>query len=201
VAASQREIDRLTITAPFEGLLESDSAELGSLMQPGGLCATVIQLNPIKVVGFVPETEVDRVKIGARAGALLASGRRVQGTVIFISRSADPATRTFEVEITVPNSDLKIRDGQTAEIAIAADGAKAHRIPQSSLTLNNAGSLGVRVVGKGNIVEFKTVELLRDDTKGVWVAGLPDQADVIVVGQDFVTRGVKVVPTYREATQ
>lgn len=201
VAAAHREIDRLTITAPFKGLLETDAAELGSLMQPGSLCATVIQLNPIKLVGYVPETMVDRVKVGAMAGAELASGKRVQGKVVFLSRSADPKTRTFEVDISVPNPDLTIRDGQTAAIAIASDGAQAHRLPQSALTLNNDGQMGVRVVDAGNIVQFLPVELVRDDIEGIWVSGLPETTDVIVMGQDFVTQGVEVTPTYREAAE
>lgn len=201
IAAAQKEIDRLRITAPFDGLLESDSAELGSLMQPGSLCATVIQLDTIKVVGFVPETEVNRVQVGALAGAELAAGQRVQGQVTFLSRSADPTTRTFEVQITVSNANLSIRDGQTADIAISAPGDRAHKLPQSSLTLNNEGQLGVRVVNHSQIVAFYPVKLLRDAADGVWVSGLPDKADVIVVGQDFVIAGVPVKPTYREASQ
>lgn len=201
VAAAQREIGRLTITAPFDGLLESDTAELGSLLQPGGLCATVIQLDTIKVVGYVPEAEVNRVKLGALAGAELSTGQRIQGRVTFISRSADPSTRTFEVDITVPNPDLAIRDGQTADILISADGAKAHRIPQSALTLSNAGQLGVRTVDESSIVGFYPVTLLRDTPEGVWVGGLPEKADIIITGQDFVTAGVVVKPTYREALQ
>lgn len=201
VAAAEREIGRLTITAPFSGLLESDAAELGSLMQPGSLCATVIQLDPIKVVGFVPETEVARVEMGALAGARLATGQQVQGLVSFISRSADATTRTFEVEIDVANAELEIRDGQTADIAIAAEGTQAHKLPQSALTLNNEGRLGVRLVGDGDIVAFVPVTLLRDDADGVWLSGLPDPADVIVVGQDFVTEGVAVAPSFRESAQ
>lgn len=201
VAAAEREIERLTIRAPFRGLLESDSAELGSLMQPGSLCATVIQLNPIKVTGYVPEAEVNRVTVGAVAGAELSTGLRVQGRVTFLGRSADPTTRTFLTEITVPNDELLIRDGQTADIVIASDGAQAHKVPQSALTLNNEGQLGVRIVISGNIVDFVPVTLLRDEVDGVWLGGLPDRADIIVVGQDFVTAGVEVAPTYREATQ
>ncbi len=201
VAAAEREIERLTIRAPFRGLLESDSAELGSLMQPGSLCATVIQLNPIKVTGYVPEAEVNRVTVGAVAGAELSTGLRVQGRVTFLGRSADPTTRTFLTEITVPNDELLIRDGQTADILIASDGAQAHKVPPSALTLNNEGQLGVRIVISGNIVDFVPVTLLRDEVDGVWLGGLPDRADIIVVGQDFVTAGVEVAPTYREATQ
>lgn len=201
VAAARKEIDRLSITAPFDGLLESDTSELGSLMQPGSLCGTVIQLDTIKVVGFVPETEVNRIEVGALAGAELAAGQRVQGQVTFLSRSADPTTRTFEVQITVDNADLSIRDGQTADIAISAPGARAHKLPQSSLTLNNDGQLGVRVVDENQIVAFYPVKLLRDEADGIWVSGLPEQADVIVVGQEFVVAGVHVAPTYREAAK
>ncbi len=197
VAAARKEIDRLTITAPFSGLLESDTAELGSLLQPGALCATVIQLDPIKLVGFVPETEVDRIEVGARAGARLATGREVAGSVTFLSRSADAATRTFRVEVEVSNSDLAIRDGQTAEIAIAANGASAHLLPQSALTLDDEGVLGVRVVAENQTASFVPVTVLRDTTRGVWLDGLPNQTAVIVVGQEFVTDGVPVMPTFR----
>lgn len=201
VDAAQLEVDRLKIKAPFRGLLESDAAELGSLMQPGSLCATVIQLDPIKLVGFVPETSVNRITVGAPAQAQLVTGLQVEGRVSFLSRSADETTRTFEVEITVPNPELLIRDGQTASIQIAAEGAKAHLLPQSALTLNNDGQLGVRTVGSGNIVNFLPIRLLRDSADGVWVGGLPETADVIVVGQEFVTAGVAVEPTYRDASQ
>ncbi|WP_456388949.1 efflux RND transporter periplasmic adaptor subunit [Profundibacter sp.] len=201
VAAIKKDIENLTITAPFAGLLETDSAELGALLQPGALCATIIQLDPIKLVGFAPETEVDRVTVGAMAGARLATGREVVGRVTFLSRSADPKTRTFRVEVEVPNTGLAIRDGQTVEIIVASDGASAHLLPQSSLTLNNNGDLGVRFVGKDSIVGFAPVSILRDTTEGIWVAGLPNVIDVIVIGHEYVIKGVKVNATYREANQ
>ncbi|MEL7212618.1 MAG: efflux RND transporter periplasmic adaptor subunit [Pseudomonadota bacterium] len=200
VQAAKKELERLNITAPFEGLLESDAAELGSLLQPGGHCATIIQLDPIKLVGFVPETQVNRVTVGAMAGARLATGQDVQGRVTFLSRSADETTRTFRVEIEVPNSDLTIRDGQTAEIVIASAGAEAHLVPGSALTLSDEGTLGVRVVEDGAAM-FKPVTLLRDTVDGVWITGLAPEADIITVGQEFVTDGVAVETTYEEASQ
>uniref|UniRef100_UPI001179FED1 efflux RND transporter periplasmic adaptor subunit n=1 Tax=Salibaculum halophilum TaxID=1914408 RepID=UPI001179FED1 len=199
VAAAERELERLDITAPFAGLLESDTAELGSLMQPGSPCATVIQLDPIKLVGFVPEADVAKVETGAMAGAELSSGDRVQGPVTFLSRSADPATRTFRVEIEVPNPDLDVRDGQTAEILIEAEGRSAHRLAASSMTLNDDGDIGVRVVDDADVARFLPVTVLRDTAQGVLVTGLPDSVDVIVVGQEYVRDGVPVAPTYREA--
>ncbi|WP_306115184.1 MULTISPECIES: efflux RND transporter periplasmic adaptor subunit [unclassified Roseovarius] len=201
VAAAETEISRLSIKAPFAGLLESDTAELGSLLQPGDLCATVMQLDPVMLVGFVPETEVNRVELGARAGARLAAGNQVEGNVTFLSRAADPETRTFRVEIEVPNADLTLRDGQTAEIVIAADGTNAHLLPQSALTLNDQGDLGVRIVTGESTAQFIPVTLLRDTMNGVWLGGLPDEADVIIIGQEFVIDGVRVAPTYQEVGQ
>ena len=199
VAAAEREMDNLVITAPFAGLLESDAAELGSLMQPGTPCATIIQLDPIKLVGFVPETDVSKVTLGAMAGARLTDGREVRGEVTFLSRSADENTRTFRVEITVPNGDMTISDGQTAEILIASEGRSAHLIPQSALTLDDEGRIGVRAIGESNIAAFMPVTVLRDTVEGVWVTDLPEQVDIITVGQEFVIDGVTVAPTFAEA--
>ncbi|NNJ66436.1 MAG: efflux RND transporter periplasmic adaptor subunit [Boseongicola sp.] len=199
VAAAQNQLDQLEVRAPFGGILETDSAEIGSLMQPGALCATIIQLDPIKMVGFVPETMVDRVTVGALAGARLASGREVVGRVTFLSRSADPTTRTFRVDVEVPNPDFSISDGQTAEIGIQSEGSTAHLLPQSALTLNDEGDLGVRLA-VDNVATFAPVSVLRDTTEGIWVGGLEPSVDVIVVGQEFVTDGVPVNVTYREET-
>ncbi|MFP7672951.1 efflux RND transporter periplasmic adaptor subunit [Marivita sp. S0852] len=201
VARAQTEIDKLQITAPFAGVLETDSAEIGSLLQPGALCATVIQLDPIKVVGFVPETEVRRVEVGALAGARLNGGVVVQARVTFLSRSADPTTRTFRVELTVPNPDLTIRDGQTAEILIQSQGVMAHVLASSVLTLNDAGTLGVRTIDANSEAQFVPVTVLRDAPEGIYLSGLPDQVDVITVGQEFVTDGVPVAPSFEEVIQ
>jgi multidrug efflux system membrane fusion protein len=205
VAAAQKEVDRLKVFAPFGGLLETDTAEIGGLLSvnsPNGAhCATIIQLDPVKLVGFVPETEVNRVQLGARAGARLTDGNEVIGQVTFLSRAADETTRTFRVEITVDNADLAIRDGQTAEIIIASDGKSAHLLPQSVLTLNDEGTLGVRTVTAEKRADFVPVTMLRDTIDGVWLAGLPDTAEVIVIGQEYVIPGVPVEASYQETNE
>ncbi|HHS94401.1 MAG TPA: efflux RND transporter periplasmic adaptor subunit [Rhodobacterales bacterium] len=213
LAEIEQDIANTRIAAPFDGVLESDTAELGSLLQPGGACARVLVLDPIKLVGFVAESSVDRVALGALAGARLSSGREVVGQVTFLSRSADPTTRTFRVEAEVANTDLTIRDGQSAEIAIQSTGRMAHLLPQSALALDDEGTLGVRVAapvegadGGGEagpspeyVARFVPVTLLRDSPEGVWLAGLPQNALVIVVGQDFVTDGVALEITLQDS--
>lgn len=193
----QQEIERLEIRAPFAGILESDTAELGSLMQPGGLCATILALDSIKLVGFATENDINRIELGSLAGARLVSGKEVVGEVSFLSRSSDPVTRTFRVEITIENSDLSIRDGETAEILISLSGEKGHLLPQHVLTLNNDGELGVRVVD-GDRAKFMPVSILRDSPEGVWLSGLPDTAKVITVGQEYVIDGSLIEPSMAE---
>jgi multidrug efflux system membrane fusion protein len=201
VEAARREIERLEIRAPFAGLLEDDAAELGALLQPGGLCATVTQLDPIRLVGYVPEAEVDRVAPGAMAGGRLASGREVVGRVTYVSRIADPQTRTFRTEVTVPNAALDIRDGQTVEMLIRTEGVEAHLVPGSALTLDDDGRLGVRVVDEDSRARFVPVGVLRDTVDGMWVSGLPPEVTLIVLGQEYVTDGVPVDVTLRSATE
>ena len=188
------ELARVEIRAPFNGLLESDTAELGTLMQPGALCATVIDLDPIKFVGFLPEAELARISIGQTATTRLVDGREVDGIVRFVARSADPQTRTFRVEIEAENPDLSIGDGQSADIAIATEGTAAHLVPSSALTLDDQGDLGLRVVAEDNLVAFYPVTLLRDTPDGALVTGLPEQVDIIIVGQEFISNGGQVVP-------
>ena len=199
VENARLEIDKLSIKAPFDGLLETDTAELGSLLQPGSLCAQVVQLDLIRLVGFLPETQVARVAVGAEAAARLASGAEVTGEVTFLARSADETTRTFRVEATVPNEDLTLRDGQTVEMLIRTDAIAAHMLPASALTLDDTGALGVRTVQDG-AAGFAPIRLIRDTAEGVLVAGLPDAVDIIVVGQEYVTTGTPVTVTYGDAT-
>ena len=198
VAIAKKEIDRISLKAPFAGILETDTAELGTLLQPGALCAKIIQLNPIKFVGFAPETELNRIVKGSDATAKIINGKEIQGKVTFISRSADQTTRTFRVEIEADNADLLISKGQTSEILIASDGTQAHLLPQSALTLNDDGALGVRTVDEASNVAFFKTDIIRDTVKGVWLKGLPEETNVIIIGQEYVTDGVKVQQVFQE---
>jgi multidrug efflux system membrane fusion protein len=198
VAIAKKEIERVSLKAPFSGILETDTAELGTLLQPGALCAEIIQLNPIKFIGFAPETELNRIVKGSSATAKLINGKEIQGKVTFISRSADQTTRTFRVEIEADNSDLSISKGQTSEILIASDGTQAHLLPQSALTLDDNGALGVRTVDDASKVLFVETDIIRDTMKGVWLKGLPERTNVIIIGQEYVTDGVEVKQIFQE---
>lgn len=198
VERAQAELDRLTIRAPFAGLLEADTAERGALLQSGGLCGTVIRLDPVRLVGFAAEAQIDRLSEGAVAGGRLSSGREVLGRVTFLARVADPATRTFRVEVTVPNPDLSIRDGMSVDILVQSAAERGHLVPASALTLDDGGRLGLRLLDAAGVTGFAPVRVLRDTAEGFWVSGLPPVAEVIVVGQEFVTDGVRVEAVRRQ---
>ncbi|MEM7438452.1 MAG: efflux RND transporter periplasmic adaptor subunit [Pseudomonadota bacterium] len=197
VKRAEKEMEQLSIEAPFSGLLESDTAEFGALLQPGMTCARVIQLNPVKLVGYATEQQVRGLTDDAPAGARMIDGREVLGKISFISRSADPLTRTFRVEVTVANDDLSIRDGSSAEIYIGLAGSQGHLLPQSALTLDDSGRLGVRVIEDGAAF-FKTVTIANESADGIWVVGLGETAEVIVLGQEYVTDGRRVTVTYKD---
>jgi len=190
------ELNNTKIIAPFDGLLESDTAEYGDFMQTGAPCGTLLALNPIKLIGYATETQVSKIEVNTTAGARLISGDTVSGTVSFISRSADPTTRTFLVETTVPNENYEIREGSTADIYISLAGAKGHLLPQSSLTLNSSGVLGVRIA-LDDKAKFIPINIIRDAEEGVWVTGLPDTVDVIIVGQEYVTDNSNIKVSYK----
>ena len=188
------DIERLEIGAPFDGVLESDTAELGALLVPGSVCADLVDLSPIRVEAYVSEREVDALGLGQPAEVRLIDGRTATGEVTFVSRMADEETRTYEVEVTLPNEDRAIRAGMTAELTIALPPQTAHLVPQSALTLDDDGRLGVRVAEAGT-ARFYPVTVLRDAPEGAWVSGLPARAAVIVVGQEFVSDGRRVAAT------
>lgn len=190
------ELNNTKIIAPFDGLLESDTAEYGDFMQTGAPCGTLLALNPIKLIGYATETQVSKIEVNTTAGARLISGDTVSGTVSFISRSADPTTHTFLVETTVPNENYEIREGSTADIYISLAGAKGHLLPQSSLTLNSSGVLGVRIA-LDDKAKFIPINIIRDAEEGVWVTGLPNSVDVIIVGQEYVTDNSNIKVSYK----
>ena len=180
------------VKAPFDGYLETFSVKEGDYLNTGAVCATIIDPDPMRLIGEVSEKEINFVKVGAKAVAELISGKKVEGVVSFVSTSANKGTRTFRVEIDVKNSDRSIRDGVSAQIAIEGDTILAHKISPSILMLGEAGELGIRTVNEVDQVEFKKIEILEDSMEGIWITGLPKNTRIITVGQEYVFQGQTV---------
>jgi len=192
----QMEIDiaRTTFRAPFDGMIDSGHIELGDYVQVGDVAATVVDLDPILVVGNVSERQVNSLHEGMPGIVRLIDGTERDGIIRFVAPVAEPSTRTYRVELEVHNADVAIRDGLTAEIEIPVSEAAAHFVTPSTLTLNDDGVVGVKVVTPDNLVSFRPVEIIADEPDGVWLGGLPDSIRLITVGQEFVLDGERVEP-------
>ncbi|WP_203291585.1 efflux RND transporter periplasmic adaptor subunit [Maricaulis parjimensis] len=190
--AAQEELANINLRAPFDGIFDGRVAEVGDFLRAGDPCGTVVEMDPILVVAEVSERDVAALSPGMAGHIRLVTGQQVEGQVRFVERRADLATRTFRVEVEVPNPDASIRAGVTAEIQLELPVRPAHRVPASILALDSDGELGIRIVETGNHVRFVPIELLSDDGEQVWVSGLPETAEIIILGQEFVADGVEV---------
>ncbi len=195
---AEREIQRLKIRAPFDGVLENQTSELGSLLQPGAVCASIIALDRLLLVGYASESQVGKIQKGAKARGILRNGENLDGEVTFVAATSDPVTRTYRVEVSVVNPG-DVRDGGSARITIALAGTQGHLIPQNALTLNDEGDLGVKVYDEGMAV-FKPVEMVRDTPDGIWVTGLEDEADIIIEGQEYAVDGQQVEAVFKDGS-
>lgn len=186
---AQLELGRTEIKAPVAGVVSDPLASVGSMLAPGAPCATVVQLDPMLFVASVPEARIAYAKLGLKAAVTTVTGDKAEGTVTYLSPTADEATRTFAVEISLPNADGKLRDGITADAIVNVGTTTVHVLPQSVLTLDDEGVLGIRTVEEGNKVAFHPATIIKDSVEGVWLVDLPFNINVITVGQDFVQPG------------
>jgi membrane fusion protein, multidrug efflux system len=188
-------VDKQRLTAPFDGIVDTLDVELGEWVQTGTPVATILALDPIVVMAEVSELDLASVTVGAKASIRLVNGAELEGTVRLVAREASAQTRTFPVEIALPNPDLALSAGMTAEVFLSAVPVRAVEVPRSVITLSETGKLGLRVVGADNLAAFAPISIVDDTPEGLMVAGVPDGIRIITAGQDLVRDGdpVKVV--------
>ena len=194
---ARAELDRTEIVAEVSGLVQAPIATRGSMLSQGGVCATIVQLDPIVFSGSVAEANITLARTGLAATLHTVTNQEATGEVTYVAASADDATRSFPVEIEFDNPDFSIREGVTATATVNMGSMPGHLLPQSVLTLNDEGVLGVKSVQDG-IVAFTAVTIVSDTRDGVWVTGLPQSIDIITIGQEFVIDG-QTVQTGQEA--
>lgn len=191
---AKAEFDRTQVKTKVAGVVQDPLATVGTMLSPGTPCATVVELNPMLFVGTVPEARIGLAKLGLKAKIETVTGQQLDGEVSYISPTADAATRSFPVEIQIPNPEGQVLSGITATATVEMGTMPAHLLPQSVLTLDDEGAMGIRAVENGE-VKFYPVTIVSDSRQGVWVTGLPAKVDVITVGQEFVIPGQKVNAT------
>ncbi len=186
VERANLDVAHTQVRAPFPGLVEETLVELGDFVQPGSPCATIIDLDPMLLVGRVAERDVHKLEIGTVASGTLIDGTKVAGTLTFIGQQSDTATRTYPIEIQVPNPNYTLRSGVTTQISIPIETVLAHRISPALLALDDEGRVGVRTLDSDNRVVFTLVKIINDEGGAVWISGLPEVATLITVGQELV---------------
>lgn len=203
-AALQRarlDLSRTSITAPFDGMLQDREVEIGDFVGVGDPIGTFVDTDPLVVVGDVSETEIYELGIGTHGEAELVSGETVTGEVRYVAPVAADSTRTFRIELAIPNPEGAYRAGMSAEMQLPAGEIVAHKLSPALLTLDDEGRIGVKTVDSLDTVRFFPVEIVRSGEDGLWVTGLAERARVITVGQGFVAAGqvVEPVPAERAA--
>lgn len=196
LARARAAADRLTLKAPFAGLISALEVELGEWVQPGTPVATILSLDPILLKAEVSEVDLGSIAVGSRAKVRLVNGVEAEGTLRLVAPEASAATRTFPVEIALPNPDLALPAGMSAEVTLFAPAVQAVLVPRSIITLSDTGELGLRVVGPDNVAAFAPVQVLDDTAEGLVVTDVPRGVRIITAGQDLVRNGetVRVAP-------
>jgi multidrug efflux system membrane fusion protein len=194
LAAAETELGRGVIRAPWDGVVSDIMVEVGkaAFSFAGADICTMVALDPMLAVVEVSERKLAGIKIGDMTEVRLITGETARGKVRFVSKTASQTTRTYRIEIEMPNADGAIPDGISAEVSIPLAAIAATSVPRSALTFSSTGDLGVRTVDRNGIVGFVPVNVIEDEQTSMWLGGVPDGARVIVQGQDFVREGQHV---------
>ena len=199
VRRAELALARTKILAPFDGVVETRSVELGDLLNVGAVCASVLDDSPMLLVGLVPEQNITALEVGSLVEAELGPGMRISGHVTYLARAADTSSRSYRIEVEIDNSNTSIREGITAELLVDAQDLRAHQIPSSALTLDDTGEIGVKILDRNNVVQFQRVNIIGDSSNrlnsGVWVTGLSGTTTLVTIGQEIVFPGQRVNST------
>ncbi len=192
------EIKQTNITAAFNGVLNEVHVELGDYVSPGSTIATLVDQDWVTITTEVPQQHIAKLAIGQTVEATLLSGVTLTGKINYISSTADAATRTFLIEAKAQNNEGVKYFGQSARVKVYLGERSAYLLSPSLLNLSSDGSLQVKTLDSEKRVVSHNVSMIRSDNTGIWLGGLPDSIELIIVGQGFVSDGEVVDPIYED---
>jgi len=189
LAAIRLDIERTRIRAPFAGVIERSQREVGERVGVGTALFTLIDDSALAVSAQLPQRAAAEVQPGMAAQVTLISGVELRGEVGFVATAADPATRSYRIEVDVANPERLRAAGMSAELRLPVETLSGHFLSPGALALGDSGKLGVKRVDDDNRVVFQPVEIVRTESDGAWVTGLPSSARIVTLGQGFVRAG------------
>ncbi|MGB1709759.1 MAG: efflux RND transporter periplasmic adaptor subunit [Candidatus Puniceispirillaceae bacterium] len=195
LAVLRDQLAKSTIKAPAAGWLETMHLEQGEQIAAGAPAATILDMDELKIVVAVPQTNISEVGLGDPVNVNVAGAGMRKGAVTKIASISSTTTRTFDVEVTVPNPGRELRAGMTVEANIDVGFQPAFGMSPAHLSVAGDGSLTAKI-DDGGTVRVVPVELVRSGVEQVFVSGLADGATLLTFGQAFVNAGdpVRVSP-------
>lgn len=193
-AAAEEAMNSTVLTVPFGGRLETLTINEGEFVTTGAEVARVVDNTPLTVSIQVPQQSLSRIAVGQQAQVDFITGDVLPGIVTFVGTNAAADTRTFLAEVEVANADGKVPAGISAQVRIPTGEVSAHFLSPAILSLGTDGTLGIKTVADGDTVVFTPITIVRAQTDGIWVTGLPDASRIITVGQGYVNDGEVVAP-------
>lgn len=200
LTAAEEALADMVIVAPFAGRIEALDIDTGEFVQAGAEIGRIVDNSPLTVSFQVPQQALGSLESGLPANVTFITGEAREATVTFVGTAAAQSTRTFLAEVSLPNEDGAIAAGISAEITIPTAEVTAHFLSPSIVSLSPEGQLGIKAVDAENIVHFYPIEIVRAEIDGIWVSGLPNEINLITVGQGYVSDGEEVRPQFKEAS-
>ncbi len=184
------------LRSPITGFVTARNFDTGDMFAMSAPIFTVQQVVPVKLLVGISESEYTRVKKGDSISLSVDAipGRTFKGTVERIYPTIDAATRTFKVEVKVPNSDKVLRPGMYARVTVNFGNVRRVIIPdQAVVRMEGTGERFTYVLQADNTVSFKVITLGRhlDATYEV-LSGVNEGDKVVVKGQSVIRDGAAV---------
>ena len=142
VQQQQVNVSRKQLRAPFAGRAGIITINPGTFLDSGKTIVTLQQVDPIFVDFFLPQKNLDDVRVGQRVVLTLDAfaGKTFEGTVSAVSPKVDGNTRNIQVEATVPNSDRVLAPGMFANVSVDVGEKKRYlTLPQTAVVYNPYG--------------------------------------------------------------
>ncbi len=188
-------LENTTLLSPISGVVTARNYDNGDMV--GGLPIFVVQrINPVKIFVNVSESLYSHIKKGMAVSVELdaLAEQKFEGKVSRITPSIDPQTRTFEVEITVPNGKELIKPGMYARVTMNYGTRKSVVVPdQSVVKMLGSGDRYIYVYKADGTVSYQKVELgRRMSDKYEILSGIADGDEVVISGQVALKDGIAV---------
>jgi len=189
------EYDQGIVRAPISGTIEAVHADPGEYVKAGDVVMDMVDSETLYINVNVPEMDIRFIRPGDKARVTVDAWPDAHwtGTVDFVSRKADAATKTFRVRVVVDNADGRIRPGMIARARFVRRMIPDAVTAPLFAVLDKGGERLVFVVEDGRAVA-RTVELgVIDDERVQILTGLTPGDRLIIEGQSLVEEGAEVV--------